>query len=98
MKNIFVCLVIAIACIYPAILKADIYSFNAGISGFDDENVFTHTFNLGVVDEIESVSIELTHTVGLVTVVYSSVPEPSASVILFSIFGIAAIVWRKRFA
>ena len=52
-------LALAIAFLCPAVGSADEYTFDANISGFDNQNVFTHIFGLPAVQEINSVSIDL---------------------------------------
>jgi subtilisin-like proprotein convertase family protein len=56
-------LVLLLALAAPSAAEADlVYTYDANISGFDNQNVFTHTFDLGPVQEILEVSIELIHT------------------------------------
>lgn len=63
MKQYFFGLAMAALLLGPSLAMADVYTFDADISGFDDQNVFTHSFNLGSLASIDSVSIDLVHTV-----------------------------------
>ncbi len=63
MKKFLFELVLVMALAMPTAARADlVYTYDANVSGFDDENVFTHDFSLGQVQEILSVSIDLIHT------------------------------------
>lgn len=64
MKNCLHTLLSFVALNLLAVVNASalVYTFNADVSNFDNQNVVSHTFHLGAISGILSVSIELSHT------------------------------------